>query len=174
MSSSQQSAESQDDSAHGQATIALAITVVGSTVPIWGGYLLYQAFSKWNGEWAVFYRNGEFYLYTTSFLSSAAYIFYRHKRKDYDLHSWMFWFMLFVIGVATILFAALRVVSEITQVTDARMSPGFLQWTSSVMIAFSIAMLYWALVLQHKREPDLKKAEKKNVEKLGAAFDRLS
>ena len=154
------------------AFITLVVNVMGATVPIWAGYLIFKAFAKWTGQWEVFYRNGEYYLFTAAFLSSAAFTFYKNKRRNHGMHAWAFWSMILVICVSAILFAALRVSEDIAH-GMWRFDGEFLFWTSTSMMVFSVVMLFLALKMECTREPDLKEEEKKRVEDLNSDFDKL-
>jgi hypothetical protein len=164
--------QSNDNAPVKDAFITMTVNLVGGLLPIIIGFVIFQAFSKWQGQWTVFYRNGEFYLYAAAFLTPAAFIFYKNKKRHYDLHSWMFWLMVLVIFLTGMLFALLRVAQDVFR-SNVNFSASFLSITSYAFLAYSVFMMFWSLVLQNTREPDLNTITEGNVASLNKQFDKL-
>ena len=156
------------------ALMLLAVNAIGSLLPLIIGFISYQAYSKWQSDWSVFYRNGEFYIYSVSFLTTAGFLFFKNKNKHYDILAWALLLILLTIFFSTTMFALLRVSQDFV-VGGLKFSQTILSSTSWTLIIFSIVMLFCSFVLEQKNQtgPNLPEFHKQDQDDLNDAFDKL-
>ncbi|MBO6659880.1 MAG: hypothetical protein JJ862_03760 [Roseivirga sp.] len=116
-------------------------------LPFWAGILIISSFGNWSG-WNVFYKDGEFYLYSCSLISSAYLIYHNNKVKVADLSSVFSILSLILIVVTSILYASLTT-NNAPQVTS------FIKWASIIAIALAIPLFYYSQIIHNKKSPDI-------------------
>jgi hypothetical protein len=110
------------------------VTLVGSLLPLLLGLLFFARNHRWEG-WTIFYGKGEFYLYSAALLTSAGYLFYSFKVKNYDIFSILFLITFGLIGIDAILYAFI--------LSDKNPPDhNFLKYTSLGFFFFAVIVFY--------------------------------
>jgi hypothetical protein len=129
------------------AILNTAFSLFFNLLPFWAGMLMVLSVGKWT-DWSRFYSSGEFYLYSSSFLSSAYLIYHNNKVKVADLSSVFSIISIALIVVTSILYAFLA----------ANGNPPinvFIKWASIISILISIPLFYYSQIIANKPSPDV-------------------
>ena len=118
------------------------VTCIGSLFPFIIG-TLFLAKKGDDFELKMFYSAGEFYLYSAAFLTSAGYIFYNYKEKNYDIYSIFCLTTGLVVVFDAIIYALL--------ISDHKnTNQNFIRWTSICFLLFSMVVFYIASYMNIK------------------------
>jgi uncharacterized membrane protein len=98
--------------------------------------IVFSLFSNgWKG-WGEFYKNGEFFIYATAFLSSAFLIFYSYKKKIYDSNSYLGVICMLIIILLSAMYA-IKASNLMRTINET-----FLEMTSWTSIFLSLYLFY--------------------------------
>ena len=122
-------------------------TIFFNLLPFWAGILLLLSFDNWKG-WENFYGAGEFYLYSTSLISSSYLIYYNNKVSSIDWNSIFGIFSLALIVIISILYAAMSS-------SDSTPDNGFIKVASIISIILAIPLFYYSQVVNNRRSPNI-------------------
>lgn len=121
-------------------------------LPFWAGILIILSAGNWT-SWSVFYGSGEFYLYSTSLISSSYLIYHNNKVRTTDLSSFFSIGSLILIVIISILYASSSATSE-PQVML------FVKWASIIAISLALPIFYYAQVVHNRRSPNISEERK--------------
>lgn len=116
-------------------------------LPFWMGLLLVLSRGRWT-DWSIFYNSGEFYLYSTSFASSAFLIYHNYKINNTDWRSIFTFFSLVVVLVTSILYAFLTSNRE-PQVNS------FIKIASIVGILCAVLLYFYSQIIANRKSPNV-------------------
>lgn len=122
-------------------------TLFFNLLPFWAGILIVASLGQWK-SWSTFYGAGEFYLYSTSLISSSYLIYHNNKVKTSDLSSFFSILSLILIVVISILYAAISV-------SGAAPEQLFIKWASIIAIVLAVPLFYYSQVIHNKKSPDI-------------------
>lgn len=150
-----------------EALDCLLYALVGNLMPFYIGALLFRvALFQWTG-WLVFFRNGEFSIYSASFLSSTLYLMHKSPRgKIKVLIPWL------CLVVATALFACvtLRNIYQNNIILDEL----YLFRFTLILFIISIILFYITNVIENRRlTTDLRKLSQQHFEAFRKSFEEL-
>ena len=133
------------------------VTCIGSLFPLLIG-VIFLAKKGDAIELKIFYSAGEFYLYSAAFLTSAGYIFYNYKEKNYDIYSIFCLIAAIIVVLDAVIYALL--ISD-----NKNTDKNFIRWTSIIFLLVSFLVYYIASYLNIKNIEFLK-AERKATDKI--------
>jgi Kef-type K+ transport system membrane component KefB len=125
-------------------------------LPFWAGILIILSTGNWT-SWSVFYGGGEFYLYSTSLISSSYLIYHNNKVRTADLSSFVSIGSLILIVIISILYASSLANSEPQLMT-------FIKWASIISISLAVPIFYYAQVVHNRKSPDIMEKRKNEQE----------
>lgn len=126
--------------AHAETAVYFGVSVFFGMLPLLFGIMLAQGVAGWNG-WEPFWHDGEFYLYSVSFFSSAMYIFFTKKRTNTDFAALSLLICVAALIVSAFLYAAVAT-SLIDTVQGINFDKQFLYKTSLALLIFSLLACY--------------------------------
>jgi hypothetical protein len=124
-------------------------------LPLILGLALAKFSNNWKG-WYEFYKNGEFYIYAVSSMSSAFLVYYTFKKKVYDTESYLGIFCMVSILILSALYG-LKASNLMTSI-----NVDFLKWTSCGFLVVAILVFYNSQLIYFRRSPDI--ASMRNTE----------
>lgn len=145
------------------ASLNTVFSLFFNLLPFWVGVLVTISAGKWTG-WSKFYINGEFYLYSTSLISSAYLIYYNNKLKSADIYSFFTLASLMLIVVTAILYATLTTSRDPHQLW-------FIKWASIIAILLAIPLFLHSQIVSNKKSPDVGEQRR---EEQGEIMDSLN
>lgn len=117
------------------------VTIAGNVLPLLLGMLFYAA-NEWEG-WNVFYRDGQFYLYSASMLAASAYIFFTHKVFNTDRISWFFMITAFLMLGVSALYGFI--------LSNSNNNLVFVKWTSIAVFVITLIIYYYSNYFQNEK-----------------------
>lgn len=147
---------------HKIALLNTAFTVFFSLLPFWIVLFITLSSSSWT-NWGKFYGNGEFYLYSTSLVSSAYLIYHHNRIKSSDLNS------AFSIGTLVLIFIGACLFFPVT-LEDHKVN-SFVTWSSLISILVAIPIFFHSQIVSHKRSPDIGETRR---DEQGTIMDNLN
>jgi hypothetical protein len=123
------------------------VTILANLLPLVLGVLWTIVRDKWT-SWEPFYAAGEFYIYSAALLGPSCYIFYTHKKKNYDRLSILFMLSSLVALFSSILYAFLIV--DKTQFSHAVLEP-----SSYGILAYTVLVYYYANLTDQAKRVDI-------------------
>ena len=124
-------------------------TIFFNLLPFWAGILVLLSFNNWKG-WSNFYGSGEFYLYSTSLISSSYLIYHNNKVSRLDWNSIFSILSLVLIVIISILYAAMSS-------SDSTPDNNFMKWASVISIGLAIPIFYYSQVVNNTNSPNIGK-----------------
>lgn len=131
------------------------ISIAGNMLPLFFGLLFFARGHSWEG-WYKFYGQGEFYIYNASFLTTAGYLFFTYKQKNYDVFAIFFYCSLAIACTDALLYAFL-----ISDKTPPDIY--FLRTTSIVFFLIALLLFYVSNYMNYKNI-DVLKAERSGID----------
>lgn len=128
------------------ALLNTSFTVFFSLLPFWIVLIITLSSGKWT-DWSKFYGNGEFYLYSTSLISSAYLIYHHNRIKSSDLNSTFSIISLVLIFIGACLFFPVTM-------EDHSINP-FIKWSSVFSILIAIPLFFHSQIISNRRSPDV-------------------
>lgn len=149
------------------ALFLLLFTIMGSTLPLWGGALLIRLSDQWQ-SWSTFCFGGEFAIYSAALLAPILYIVLKDYRKTQ--RSLIQFPVIIMLLTSAILFAGVKS-RELLGLTVDRL---FLRDITLVLFISSLFVYYIVHFVEYARvDADLKKAQQKALRSLEKKFDEL-
>ncbi len=140
---------------HKETIVFCIVTLIGNLLPLLLGLLYYSGNSEEWAGWNIFYRYGQFYLYSASLLTSSAYIFYTYKVKNTDLNS----ILLLISGLSIFIVSVLygwKISNSINELV-------FIKYSSIIAFVITLILYYYSNLLNNKKI-DVIGAQKKAVQ----------
>ncbi len=131
---------------HRNTILVTIVTLFASLAPLWMTALWFEACEKVN-TYFTFIRDGQFYLYSASLYTSAAYTLYYFKKKNADMKSYLFWLSVIVLIISAVLYAFLIAIREI----GLPLNHKFWTWTSIGCFSLSIIIFYISQYIQGRQ-----------------------
>ncbi|HEY9222421.1 MAG TPA: hypothetical protein VIO43_12695 [Lutibacter sp.] len=116
-------------------------------LPFWAGILVTLSFGNWT-SWSRFYSSGEFYLYSTSLISTSYLIYHNNKLKATDLSSIFSIISLMLIVTISILYAS---------ITANSVQPigAFIKWASIIAILCAVPIFFYSQIISNRNTPNV-------------------
>lgn len=129
------------------ASLNTAFSLFFNLLPFWAGILLTLSMGK-AIDWSRFYSSGEFYLYSTSLISSAYLIYHNNKLKATDLSSIFSILSLMLIVAISILYASLTA-------NNGTHDLFFIKAASITAIVFAIPIFFYSQIIHNRKSPNV-------------------
>jgi hypothetical protein len=142
---------------HKETLLLWGVGLVGNILPTLLSLLFYLVGQKEMPGWHIFYQQGEFYLYSASFLSVTCYTFYTYKIKNTDWNS-----ILFMVSSALICFVSLLYAWQLAGIV---VSIKVIRNTSLLTFVITLGLSYYSSFLSF-RKTDVNGAEKEGVKEI--------
>jgi len=151
--------------AHGDTLLWFVVTCFGALFPLIAGIVITRFFNEWHG-WGIFWKHGEFYLYSAAFCTHAAYELYSNKRSTVDFQSIVFWIAIIALVLSGILYAAVAA-SIALPVGVVSVDATLLSETSFGVLGVAMMIDYISRYIETvKKYTSVEEEDKRGVEKI--------
>jgi hypothetical protein len=133
------------------------LNAMGNMFPLIGGVILVLLFGQWKG-FIDFYQNGEFFIYSTTFLVTSIYIF--HEKRPLSKLHYLFLFFMFI---SVLLYSAIK--SSILISSQNAVEPNALKFYSIILLSISFIILLISNSIDAK-SLDFYKKDQENINDL--------
>ena len=154
---------------------ALVYLVYGasfSLLPTLSACLLWQAFGRWNGDWARLLASGNLLTASASLMANALYTFRTKEDSESFLNSISGLIATLVIAFSCLFYAGLVLVNQQILPPEVQMSPKAIISSSVILYLSALFVTYRVLVVQHKKLPSSPEVRDDQVRSLEEEFAR--
>jgi len=145
------------------------LTLGGNLAPLWVSVLLILLYKHWEG-WTGFFKNGEFYIYSASLLTSTLYLLFFKSTKRNGLIGALLGAALLISAV---FFAGVRL-KGILSGYDLPINEDLLRYSSFFLFVISAFSFFLTNLYENIRtSPDIPKIAQKGYSDMENNFDHL-
>lgn len=134
--------------------VSTSINIAGNVLPFLLTVLFYAVATKIQPD-GIHHKDGQFYLYAASLLTSSAFIYFEFKRKVYDRYALLFGLCCSLLAVASVIYAFQLAGTEIESTTIFNSSLG--------IFAVSV-MLFFFANLSTQAKVDVQEVDHENID----------
>ncbi|QYR20981.1 hypothetical protein KZ483_25110 [Paenibacillus sp. sptzw28] len=146
-------------------------TLLGSLIPTWGGIVLLVIFNKLQ-DWSVFYKNGEFILYSAGLLAPALFVLIREaKRPGFQFMAIISVIMLLLTGL---LYSAIALFGFKIIQSDIKINMGVLAKISLFLFVLSVFIAFLAELLSKiQQDPNVEGMRLREMNNLEDEYNKF-
>jgi len=89
---------------HKEAIFYTLVNLGGCLLPSIISFFYYLAKGQLN-SFEIFYKEGQFFIYSASILTASAYVLFTWKKKNTDIYSCLFWVSAILLVIASLLYS---------------------------------------------------------------------
>ncbi len=131
--------------------------------------LLLILFNKWSG-WAIFWNNGEFFIYSTSFFATSVYLISNIDFKKNNFIKFILWLIIIGTMVSTSLYGSLF----LAKITDSiKPDANILKNASLILLVLSVLILYVIIFCKNYQSIAIENSDHKDREDIEDIKNKL-
>ena len=147
------------DNSHKESLLQYLWILIGNIFPIMLGLLIFALPDiSWKG-WKIFVKDGQFYIYSVTLLTSAIYVFWTFKVQNLDKYALYLYFSIIIAGI-TSLFYAFFLAGTLTNYI-------FIRDTSILAFLITLHIFYKSIVM-NSNKLDVHEAQKRNIQDIAS------